>query len=79
MSQALPNEPATRPVSLPRFIETGAADPNLAGTALALRGLTKAFDGRAVVDAVTLDVPAGSFFGLVGPERRRQDHHACPW
>ncbi len=35
--------------------------------ALALRGLTKAFDGQTVVDAVTLDVPAGSFFGLVGP------------
>jgi ABC-2 type transport system ATP-binding protein len=54
-------------VALPRFAETGVVDPKLAGTALALRGLTKAFDGRVVVDAISLDVPAGSFFGLVGP------------
>ena len=67
MSQALPDDPVTRPVNLPRFTETGAVDPKLAGTALALRGLTKAFDARTVVDAVSLDVPAGSFFGLVGP------------
>ena len=38
-----------------------------AGQALAIRGLTKVYDGRAVVDAIDLDVPIGSFFGLVGP------------
>ncbi len=38
-----------------------------AGQAVALRGLTKAFGGRRVVDAIDLDVPTGSFFGLVGP------------
>jgi ABC-2 type transport system ATP-binding protein len=27
----------------------------------------KAFDGRLAVDGISLDVPAGSFFGLVGP------------
>ena len=32
-----------------------------------LRGLVKAFDGRPVVRGVTLDVPVGSFYGLVGP------------
>jgi len=58
---------ATAPISLPAFTETGAHSPELQGQALALRGLTKAFDGRTVVDHVTLDVPAGSFFGLVGP------------
>lgn len=35
--------------------------------ALALRGLTKRFDRLVAVDAIDLDVPAGSFFGLVGP------------
>ncbi|TKV62081.1 ABC transporter ATP-binding protein [Nakamurella flava] len=37
------------------------------GEAVVLRGLTKRYDGRAVVDDVSLDVPKGSFFGLVGP------------
>ena len=37
------------------------------GTALALRGLVKAFDGKVAVAGVDLDVPAGSFFGLLGP------------
>ena len=58
---------ATAPIALPAFTETGAHSAELKGQALALRGLTKAFDGRTVVDHVTLDVPAGSFFGLVGP------------
>jgi ABC-2 type transport system ATP-binding protein len=37
------------------------------GQALVLRGLTKAFGPRVAVDHVDLDVPVGSFFGLVGP------------
>jgi ABC-2 type transport system ATP-binding protein len=47
----------------------GAADQarSVAGQALALRGLTKSFGGRPAVDHVDLDVPTGSFFGLVGP------------
>ena len=47
----------------------GAADlaRAAAGQALVLRGLTKAFGGRLAVDHVDLDVPRGSFFGLVGP------------
>ncbi|WP_374115936.1 ABC transporter ATP-binding protein [Kineococcus sp. TRM81007] len=35
--------------------------------ALALRGLTKRFGDKLAVDALDLDVPAGSFFGVVGP------------
>ena len=38
-----------------------------AGHALVLRGLTKDFGGRPVVDRIDLDVPVGSFFGVVGP------------
>ena len=35
--------------------------------ALALRGLTKRFGQTAAVDHLDLDVPRGSFYGLVGP------------
>jgi ABC-2 type transport system ATP-binding protein len=35
--------------------------------ALRLRGLTKRFDGTLAVDRLDLDVPRGSFYGLVGP------------
>jgi ABC-2 type transport system ATP-binding protein len=35
--------------------------------ALALRGLTKRFEGTVAVDHLDLDVPRGSFYGLVGP------------
>jgi len=47
----------------------GSADlvRSVVGQALALRGLTKSFGGRPAVDHVDLDVPTGSFFGLVGP------------
>lgn len=35
--------------------------------ALSIRGLTKRFGEKFAVDALDLDVPAGSFYGLVGP------------
>jgi ABC-2 type transport system ATP-binding protein len=35
--------------------------------ALSLRGLVKAFGGRPAVNGISLEVPAGSFYGLVGP------------
>lgn len=35
--------------------------------AVAIRGLTKVYDGRTVVAAIDLDIAQGSFFGLVGP------------
>ena len=54
-------------IGLPNY--PGAADlaRSVAGQALALRGLTKSFGGKPAVDHVDLDVPVGSFFGLVGP------------
>lgn len=36
-------------------------------TAVELRGLQKSFDDKIAVDRLDLDVPRGSFFGLVGP------------
>lgn len=35
--------------------------------ALSLRGLHKAFGAKVSVDRVSLDVPAGAFYGIVGP------------
>ncbi len=35
--------------------------------AIAMRGLTKRFGALLAVDAIDLDIPAGSFYGVVGP------------
>ncbi|GAB7191870.1 ABC transporter ATP-binding protein [Kineococcus sp. NUM-3379] len=35
--------------------------------ALSLRGLTKRFGAKVAVDSLDLDVPSGSFYGVVGP------------
>src|SRR5919107_2740830 len=35
--------------------------------ALSIRGLAKRFGGKIAVDGLSLEVPAGSFFGIVGP------------
>lgn len=42
-----------------------ARDP--APMAIAMRGLTKRFGALLAVDAIDLDIPAGSFYGVVGP------------
>ncbi len=55
------------PPDLPRYPGPEQLASQVAGEAVAIRGLTKAFGGRTVVDHIDLDVPAGSFFGLVGP------------
>jgi ABC-2 type transport system ATP-binding protein len=34
---------------------------------ISARGITRAFDGRVVVDDVSFDVPAGTILGVVGP------------
>ena len=41
--------------------------PEDTGTALSIRGLRKSFGSKAAVDGIDLDVPSGSFYGLVGP------------
>ncbi|SLM90171.1 ABC transporter ATP-binding protein [Brachybacterium nesterenkovii] len=54
-----PVDPAARPLD--------ATAAHSATAALSLRGLVKSFDGTEVVHGVSLDVPRGSFYGLVGP------------
>jgi ABC-2 type transport system ATP-binding protein len=41
--------------------------PQPSAPALALRGLAKRFGGKIAVNGISLDVPTGSFYGLVGP------------
>ncbi|GHG44947.1 ABC transporter ATP-binding protein [Sinomonas cellulolyticus] len=41
--------------------------PSPGPSALSLRGLVKAFDGKLAVNGISLEVPTGSFYGLVGP------------
>ncbi|NEG69550.1 ABC transporter ATP-binding protein [Bifidobacterium choloepi] len=43
----------------------GAA--SAASSAVSIRGLVKAFGDKVAVDGLSLDIPAGSFYGLVGP------------
>lgn len=48
--------------------EQAAPDPSpTAAAALALRGLYKAFGNKVAVNRLSLDVPAGSVYGVVGP------------
>jgi ABC-2 type transport system ATP-binding protein len=44
----------------------GTRAPDTAA-ALSLRGITKRFGATTAVDGIDLDVPRGSFYGLVGP------------
>ncbi len=60
MSEAPERQRAGRDTSLPE-------PPRVGPPALALRGLRKVFGETVAVDHVDLDVPRGSFFGLVGP------------
>ncbi|MET3805093.1 ABC-2 type transport system ATP-binding protein [Nakamurella sp. UYEF19] len=53
--------------ALPSYPRPEQLLETVGGAAVAIRGLTKVYDGRPVVDHIDLDVPVGSFFGLVGP------------
>ena len=52
---ALALDPSLRPGAGPRV------------PALSIRGLAKRFGDKIAVDGISLDVPAGSFYGIVGP------------
>ncbi|WP_240684915.1 ABC transporter ATP-binding protein [Arthrobacter nitrophenolicus] len=59
------------PAGVPLHPAEAAApsSPAAAGAvpALAIRGLAKRFGQKIAVDGISLDVPAGSFYGIVGP------------
>jgi ABC-2 type transport system ATP-binding protein len=55
---ALHPDPAVHPVP---------SQPAAPVAALSIRGLAKRFGQKIAVDGLSLDVPAGSFFGIVGP------------
>lgn len=59
--------PPVTPGALPAYPGAQELAAATRGQALVLRGLTKAFGPRVAVDHIDLDVPIGSFFGLVGP------------
>lgn len=46
---------------------TGTDTSSAAIPALSIRGLAKRFGNKIAVDGISLDVPAGSFYGIVGP------------
>ena len=45
--------------------------------AIETRGLTKRYGDVVAVDRLDLVVPTGSVVALLGPERRREDHHGA--
>ena len=63
--------PQPRPVPQPdpALHSDPALQPNPAPhlPALSIRGVAKRFGGKIAVDGISLDVPAGSFYGIVGP------------
>ncbi|WP_136609727.1 ABC transporter ATP-binding protein [Sinomonas albida] len=53
-------------MTVPSF-SVPSRDVSPGGSALSLRGLVKSFGGKPAVNGISLEVPAGSFYGLVGP------------
>jgi ABC-2 type transport system ATP-binding protein len=57
-------DPVEHPVPAQHPVPLQPAEPV---AALSIRGLAKRFGQKIAVDGLSLDVPAGSFFGIVGP------------
>ena len=63
-------DPAQHPVSAQHPVPVDQPvppQPAAPVAALSIRGLAKRFGQKIAVDGLSLDVPAGSFFGIVGP------------
>jgi ABC-2 type transport system ATP-binding protein len=58
------DHPVPLPIGRPEAWAQELPDPH---TAIAIRGLGKRFGEKLAVNGISLDVPAGSFYGLVGP------------
>ena len=65
---AHPSEAAEAPGPLAGAAAPVSAEASVpSSTALSIRGLRKSFSGTEVVHGLSLDVPQGSFYGIVGP------------
>ncbi|NQX11711.1 ABC transporter ATP-binding protein [Microbacteriaceae bacterium VKM Ac-2855] len=65
-----PDTPADAPAATPAGTPAWAApvaDARSGDLALSIRGLRKTFGEKVAVNDIDLDVPSGSFYGLVGP------------
>ncbi|WP_081882223.1 ABC transporter ATP-binding protein [Cryobacterium sp. MLB-32] len=60
-------EPLTEPVEADAQAAPPPTPPGDAAAALSIRGLGKRFGETVAVNGISLDVPVGSFYGLVGP------------
>ncbi len=52
------------------------ATASVGSAAVEVRALAKSYGSLAALDGIDLRIEAGEVFALLGPERRRQDHHA---
>ncbi|WP_369744644.1 ATP-binding cassette domain-containing protein [Paenarthrobacter sp. AMU7] len=59
--------PPQVPGQTPATQASGAPNASAPRAALSIRGLAKRFGDKIAVDGVSLEVPAGSFYGMVGP------------
>ena len=64
--EAVNPEPAAPEAVVPASVAPQAAPTAGARPAIEIRGLTKAFGQKVAVDRINLDIPSGSFYGLVG-------------
>ena len=62
-----PHAPEPAPAHLAAAARRRAVDAPDPDLAFVTRGLTQRFGDKLALDALDLDVPAGSFFGVVGP------------
>lgn len=62
-----PMMPAAAPASSQSQQPQPQAWPPNPNTAVSIRGLFKHFDRKIAVNGLALDIPIGSFYGLVGP------------
>ena len=75
--EARPEHPEKFRVGQPVTVSSAArsVEMNEADIVIDVHGLTKKFDGRAVVRNLSMQVKRGTIYGFLGPERLRQDDH----
>lgn len=59
--------PGAEPTANPTANPTVAATPSGDDRAVVIRSLSKTFDSTVAVAGIDLDIPRGTFFGMVGP------------